>query len=338
MENAGSNKVLQAIFDKGATVGNMSTIIDTLTLDDVMEIAPGSLLDYDDIKSTPISESGSLIEKLKANVELSKVVEVNDESPEILKTLTDYKGGGVFGPNGAKIGNIGSKLDGLTLGQVIKIEDGDSPILTALKDKYIFGNDPETNLTGAMNNLKFNQVFSWDDCKDSDIMSSLWKNNSNGDFVITKIGEAMEKVGLLDMLGDKVYENAAASPGDADYHRLSFMWWFLLTEETESESEAWNTGGASSINNTRVLPENAEAKGYKISDFNKLVNNMTYHMQKETLFTLHDAGLITCARSALEKEIYTSYTGMIPDPASKKQIGAMTLAEFIAVINAMPAA
>ena len=341
MDNAGNNKVLQAIFDKEATVGNMSTVVNELTLGEVMDVEEGSLLDYPAIKNTPISTSASLVETIKSTVELSKVISVNDSSPQILKTLTDYQvvgGKATFGDNGAKIGNISSKLDGMTLSQVIEIDEGSSAILKALKDKLVFGSDPETNLTGAMNNLKFNQVFTWDDCKDSDIMKSLWNNNYSGDFKINEIGDAMKNVGLLDMLGDKVYENKNAQEGDADYHRLSYMWWFLLTEQEESESDAWTIGENATEVANRNLPANAAARSYKVGNFDSLVTNMTYHMQKETLFKLHDAGLITCNRSALEKEIYTEYIGLSPVIDSKRAIGTMTLAEFINVINNMPGA
>ena len=314
MENDGSNKVLSAIFSKGATVGNMSSIVNTLTLADVMEIEAGSLLDYDDIKNTPISESDTLIDKMKENVELSKVVDVDDDSPEILKTLTDYKGGGVFGENGAKIGNIGDKLDGLTLGQVIKIEDDASPILKALKDKFVFGDDPATNLTGAMNNLKFNQVFSWDDCKDSDIMSSLWTNNSDGDFVITEIGDAMNNVGLLDVLGDKIYD-------DVPTKRLEYTWWFLLTSETEYG--VWDAATKAG----RILPANAGARSYKISDFDKLVANMEFHMKNETLDSLAAASLINMDQATRDRTILVGL--------SMKRLGDFTLTEFIEYTTAL---
>lgn len=303
--NDGSSKILTAIFDKKATIGNLGTAINSLTIAEVMDIEAGSMLDYDDIKNTEISNSSTLVSKIKSTVDLSRVVDVNDSSPEILKTLTDYRGGGVFGPNGAKIGNISSKLDGLTLGQVIKIEAGASPILIALQDKLVFGTNPETNLTGAMNNLKFNQVFSWNDCKDNDIMSSLWLNNDNGNFLVSKIGDAMENVGLLDVLGDDIYD-------DKPTKRLGYTWWFLLT--TEAEYGTWDA----STKSGRILPEGAAAYSYKVSDFDEMVANMEFHMKNETLDALANAELIDMSADKRNVLIYG------------QRIGDMTLTEFIA--------
>ena len=321
MENTGSNKVLQAIFDKGATVGNMSTIVNTLTLGEVMDIEAGSLLDYDNIKNIQISNSGTLINEIKTTVELSRVIDINESSPQILKTLTDFTGmeagKPTFGSNGAKVGNIASKLDDMTLGQVIEIDEGSSALMKALKDKLVFGTDPATNLTGAMNNLKFNQVFTWDDCKSNSIMSSLWTNNGNGDFIITNIAGAMNNVGLLDVLGDKIYEDPTAVPGDADYHKITATWWFLLTNETECGT--WSPA----VNAARVLPEGASAYNLKVSDFDKLVSNMEYHMKNETLDTLAEAELITMDATTRDKSIPIGY------PPVMTRVGDMTLTAFI---------
>lgn len=320
MDNTGGNKVIAAIFAKGATVGNMSSVVNTLTLGEVMDIEEGSLLDYPNIKSIPISNSSSLISEIKSTVELSRVIDINNSSPQILKTLTDFTGMDgdkpTFGPNGAKVGNIQSKLDGMTLSQVIEIDDGSSALLKALKDKLVFGTDPATNLTGAMNNLKFNQVFTWDDCKTNSIMSSLWTNNSDGDFLITGIATAMNNVGLLDVLGDKIYENPAAESTDPDYHKLTATWWFLLT--SEDDYDTWDA----STEESRILPEGASAFNLKTSNFDKLVANMEYHMKNETLDSLAEASLIDMDQDTRDKHL------------GPNRVGDMTLTDFISGVSA----
>ena len=314
MSNSANSKVIQAIFDKGATVGNMSSVVDSLTIGEVMEIEEGSLLDYENIKNVQVSNSSSLITQIKTTVELNRVLDINESSPQILKTLTDYTGmsGGkpTFGPNGAKIGTIESKLEGMVLGEVISIGPGDSAILQALQDKYVFGDNPSTNLTGAMNNLKFNEVFTWDDCKDNGIMSSLWINNGNGNFKITKIGEAMDNVGLLDVLGDDIYD-------DKPTKRLGYTWWFLLTSSIDYA--AWDD----STKEGRILPDGASAFGYKVGDFDKLVTNMEYHMKNETIDALNAANLVTMDAATRN----TTPVG------ATKRIGLMTLDEFIAWVE-----
>ena len=319
LDNSDDSKVIQALFDKGATVGNMSATVNSLTIGEVMEIESGSLLDYPNIKSIPISNSSTLISTIKSTVELNRVIDINESSPQILKTLTDYTGmsGGkpTFGPNGAKIGNISSKLDGMTLGQVITIGEGDSAILKALKDKYVFGTNPDTNLTGAMNNLKFNEVFTWDDCKTNSIMSSLWTNNSDGDFPITGIASAMNNVGLLDVLGDKIYEDPTAESTDPNYHKIIATWWFLLTSEADYDD--WDV----STEESRKLPVGASAYNLKTSDFDKLVANMEYHMKNETLDSLAEASLIDMDQDTRDKHLGLT------------RVGDMTLTDFISGVS-----
>ena len=309
----------------------------------------------------------------------------------------------------------------MKLGEVITIGPGDSAIMQALKDKYVFGDDPGTNLTGAMNNLKFNEVFTWDDCKDNSIMRSLWSNNSDGDFVITNIASAMDNVGLLDVLDDKVYSTKrivwkASEEADsvaftlsaethindilvtyydgADYHDVRFMagtdtgatsvtkddvtieggagtnlsagpysfkntitvtsdlgenitrviflstategktvanisaatgtikkaidatWWFLLTNSTECAG--WK------LSDPERLVEKTDlgaGKTYKVSDFDKLVVNMEYHMKNETLDDLAEADLITIDLATRNKTI--------PVGLGTKRVGSMTMDEFM---------
>ena len=314
MDNAGNNKVIQTLFDKNVTVGGMSTAVNDLTIGEIMDIEDGSLLDYDGIKNTKISNTSGLADEIKNTVELSRLVPVTDSSPQILKTLTDYKGTidgkATYGENGVKIGGVEAKLNTFTLGQVIAIDEvNDSPVLVSLKDKMVFGSGDDS-LTHSMNNLKFNQVFKESDCEGSSIMKSLWDNNDEGNFLITDISTAMNNVGLLDVLDDKIYD-------DKPNKRISYTWWFLLTEETEYES--WD----SVTREDRVLPTNAAANNYNVSDFDKLVANMEYHMKNEKIDALVAANLIDMDQTTRDKTV------------SGKRVGDMTLTEFIAYTSTL---
>ena len=82
MDNAGGNKVIQALFDNGATVGNMSEKVNVLKLEDVIEITNSSPEILKSLKDTKINELGGAFDTLK----LSDVITVNNDSPQIIKS------------------------------------------------------------------------------------------------------------------------------------------------------------------------------------------------------------------------------------------------------------
>ena len=208
--------------EDGATIDNIGTKVDTLKLSDVISVNASSpliikaLTDFKgmvDGKPT-FGENGATVSNVGTKVDtlkLSDVIEVTDSSPLIIKALTDYKGSGVFGEDGATVNGLSDKIDDLKLSDVVEVNDSSPQILKSLTDYKgggVFGEDGISinGIGDAFDDLKFNQVFTWDDCKDNNIMSALWKNNSDGAFKITEIATAMESVSIIDVLSGDVYD------------------------------------------------------------------------------------------------------------------------------------
>ena len=230
------------------------------------------------------------------------------------------------------------------------------PILISLKDVNILSSD---GLQSKFTSLKFNEVFTYEDCEDSTVLKALWENNDDGNFAITGIGDAMKNVNIVDLLASDIYETTQAASYEVvvDGHvyireqtsaafaamssaektayyankpkKIKATWWFLLTESTElfNDDEEKVDPDLGTYDSTYVFEKGYVLKkgaSYNIESMDKLVNNLTYHVQHETLYALHDAGLLTCDRSDLDKMV------------GPQHVGDMTIDGLIGYINLLP--
>ena len=216
--------------ENGATISNIGDKVNTLKLSDVIDVNDSSpliikaLTDFKamvDGKPT-FGENGATISNVGTKVDtlkLSDVIEVNGSSPQIIKSLTDFTGmvdgKPTFGEGGATVNGLSTAVNTLKLSDVVEVTDSSPQLLKSLTDYKgggVFGEDGITinGVGDAFTDLKFNQVFTWNDCKDNNIMSSLWKNNADGGFKITEIADAMENVSITDVLSGDVYDDNRA--------------------------------------------------------------------------------------------------------------------------------
>ena len=112
------NQVLTALANSGATIGNMSSKINLLTLKDVLDVGsdPNAMIykvAYSEaLKDTPITEIGSNFKNLK----LSDIFTVDSTTPQVLKVLCE---------KGATLDTLGTDMNDLEIQDVMPIYYGD---------------------------------------------------------------------------------------------------------------------------------------------------------------------------------------------------------------------
>jgi len=287
--NSSSPIVLQAL--ASTSLSDLPNALDNLTFGQVLDIAPGSAFDKDAIKNASISDAAAFEEILKANLTLGDLVDIDASSPGILSFLKD-----------TTLNNISNKISTMTLGDILTIDASSPQILKSLSTVLLFGSS--NNLESALSNLKFNQVYTADDCSDG-IMKILWDNSSGGDFLISDLSNQIKLLRLIDILADTIYEDPNASK-----KKVTKTWWFLLTEEGETFAEE---------EKYYVLKNGAN---YTLDDMNHIVTNMEYHMKNESLFSLIDANFITI-------DATKAYKLELPFPQDPtRKIGDLTISEF----------
>ena len=195
------------------------------------------------IKDCQFGDGDSIVDSLKnGDVKLKDVIVINDDSSKLMKNLGNTSLGDLDGK--IKTMTLGEMIDvydnnvysdeplptgshaedGVRYFDLIGteyIEDtsinvGDNvagkyellhekshPILLALEGVTVLS---DNGLQNKFKTLKFSEVFTEEDCAGSNVLEALWKNNNNGDFVITDIADAMENVMIVDLLGDDLYE------------------------------------------------------------------------------------------------------------------------------------
>lgn len=322
-----SHPLLKAL--GGYSFSELEGVIPTLTLGDILDITDSS---HPLLKALQIYSLTEL-EGAIPSLELGNLITINDDSPKVLKSLEH-----------TSLSNFTSSIKDLALSELIDIDvdDPDTPqIMIALKDVKILDG---TSLTAKITSLKLNDIYKESDCVG--VFKYLWDDNDDGDLLITNIPGAVNNLPLVKILDEYMYIDdvnqtkyydafddtyytyaelvGGLSPTGhevIEYKRIQPIYWFLLTDSTESFS--------------------AEEKYYVLgnglnytinSGLQNLTINFTYHMQSETLFELYDAGVLdqsALSRSDLEKEFMNGTT--------REQVGNLTMSEFLAFcINLLP--
>ena len=111
---------------------------------------------------------------------------------------------------------------------------------------------------------------------------------------------------------------------------IDTSYWFLFTEDTEEFD----------VNYKNYILR--KGLTYTINDISKLTDNMTYHMQHESLFDLSAAGFIDASSLDLTKtlkDVDIKYMGVtvftIDIPFDGVQIGELNVTQLLDVVNAM---
>ena len=302
-------------------------VIPTLTLGDILEIGDSSHPLLKALQFVSLSNLEATIPTL----ELGDLITIDDNSPNVLKALEH-----------ASLSNFSTSITNLTLSQIIDIDTNDPStpqILIALKDVKILDG---TSLTNKINSLKLNDIYKESDC--TGIFKYLWDDNNSGNLLITDIPNAVNNLPLVkileeylyiddvnqnkyyDEIDDAYYSYAELVGGLSptgheviEYKRISPIYWFLLTDSTESFSDD---------EKYYVL---GNGLNYTInSGLENLTINFTYHMQNETLYELYDAGVLdqsTLNRSDLDKEFMNG--------TQREKVGNLTMSEFLAYCIAL---
>ena len=311
---------------KDSTLDDLGSDIDSFTLGDIVEIDGTSPLILQKLKDSTLSDIGDSINAFT----LGDVIDIDSTSPLILKQLKDSTLSGIETDiKDFKLRDVMEVYKTNEFGQYLD-KDGNvtenpaeyvylSPIIGAMADVEIFDEDA---LSVRMDNLKFNEVFTYDDCESSNVLKALWVRNSNGDFVITDIASAMENVTLVDLIGNDLYV------GSDPNNPISYTWWYLLTEETETELWKTTLEGQARI---EARTELGEGLNYTVGDIDKIVDNMEYHIQNENLYSLKKAGFVTIEQSTLEMSIRTNPSNILD--TTTKEIGEMTVSELVTIFE-----
>lgn len=352
-----SNSVLLTIKDCSFNDGD--GIVDSLKngdvrLKDVITIDDDSSKLMKNLGDTYLTDLDTKIKTLKLN-EMIDVYEENEYEAATGVAVTDVE---YYSRTGTP-GNYVYTLEAIPVGDPVTglfviSHEKSHPILISLKDVTVLSNN---GLQNKFKSLKFNEVFTEEDCQGSNVLESLWKNNGNGDFVITDISDAMKNVKITDLLGDDMYETEKVADNEVkidgfiyrkkhtnaqltgmtdeekieaysnDPRKIKMTWWFLLTEngETFNDNVEKSNPDDPSYDSSYVYEKFYILKNganYNANALDSLVANLTEHMKTETLFELYDAGFLTCNRADLEKTIYGTTT----------VIGTLTISEFIALV------
>ena len=366
-----SPKILQTLGEY--TLNGIATRINTLTLGEVMDIDSGSSKLLQALEDTCIFDKDAFQDKINT-LTFDDLVDIDGSSPKILQTLSDTAiladGALETRINTLKLSDVIDIYeddvykkdeydnyldadDNITVNpaEYVLLHEKSSPILLSLKDVYILSGD---GLQNKLNNLMIRDVLTEDECSTNNVLKALWNDNEDaggkGAVKITEIGAKINNVKLIDILANDIYEYYETS-GDADGHydplvecyhdgyiyqlsdttyqnkKITGTWWFLLTSKAD-----YDGAPANGLVERYVL---VSGKTYTISSMNSLVNNMSYHMQNEKLYALYDAGLLSISdRSILNKNIPITWSGMIP--TGYKEMGNMTIKEFVDAINNCP--
>ena len=222
-------------------------------------------------RETLISDSGDLINQLKNNLKLRDVMDIDDDSPLLLRNLKNYK-----------INEIVDIVPTLKLSDVIEVTDTSPQILKTLANVAIFGTNEfgVSDLEAAISGLKFCDYFSYDDCKDNNILLGLWNStivnvgDQGGNFAINQIGTQINNLRIADFMGNQIYKDGVKANG------YDPIWWFLLSDELYNSAE----GG---------FNKDPNLLGTTVSNFNDIMGNIKFHILNEPLIVLDEAGIVT---------------------------------------------
>lgn len=340
----------------GYHTNELSKFVDDITIGDVMtDFSKYETLDNDTVKNTKISNLNDVIKVLKENLILSDIVDIDDESPLILKklkgkklteleetiknfTLGDFVSISSSSPlilqklAGFTLDDLEGGVKNLELEDIVTIKEDSPQIIKSLKDVKIFDGN---SLINRMNSLRLCDVYDGESL--SGVFKYLWDDNNEGDILITELPSAVNNLPVTKILEDHIYLDDVSK---AKYYDAIDKKYYSYSELKDDLSPTghevtmykrihpiyWfllTESGETFDSNTKyyVLGKGNE---YTInSGLEKLSINFTYHMQSETLLELYDAGVID--NSAIKRTDLTDtiYLG--------QRLGDITMSNFLAL-------
>ncbi len=339
---------------KDVLINDSDTLIDdlknNLTLKDVCEIDDNSPEVLKQLKDTKLVDISSVIQTFT----LREIIGINDSDSPVLKALADVQ---VFGEGD---NNLEFALNHLNLFDVLDTsafvdKDDTSKMRNAAKiniDLEDSDFDGDDLATGDIKNL----------CESINFDFEHYQGLPNTKFVLDKgvkkafvdwcCSYSYNEAGTNDYINAAYHmvtgnnmdseQIAAIKDGKFEFtyldHKITIkgycakeitaQFWFLFTEDGE-EFDA--------INERYILKEGLT---YDINDMSKLTDNMTYHIQKETLFDLEEAGLLALPEGMdLTKTLKNMVIPGYPDPIvvaiphAGEQVGSLTIKKLLEVVK-----
>ena len=297
----------------GATIGNLQSTLDSLTVGDVMDLSTYPNQEVaTKIANTSIYDFESIIDDIKSAMKIEDVIDIYesgpDKSPEILIYL-----------KGTYLEDIGDKVLEMKLSDALSpSEIASSPLLGSLANVTLFDGE---SLVNKINNLELCDVFTKEQC--TGVLETIWNNywdpvtDTGGHVAITGLPNALNNLPLYQLLDEFMYEDPG-TPGatkvidDVTYKRIKPVWWYMFTEIGES------------FNAEEKYYVLKNGKNYKVDGgFDHMVTNVKDHINSESIRDLYNAGLLNLQPTQVYLLNYS-----IDGYAGKDTVGDLTLSEF----------
>lgn len=195
--NSSSPKFLRTLAARGATINNIGSLINDLTLGDMVDIGDSRILS---------ALAGSTLDSLASDVDkltIGDIVDVTDpNAPKILKSLAGYR-----------ISELGDAIHNLKIEQIVDIT-ADSPMIL----KALVGTNFE-DLETKIHTLTIGDLFTQEEINDCIFLSAM-----GSDTLIDNFADRVNELTFVEVFKDSIYED----PNDPS--TIKSTWKYLLKD------------------------------------------------------------------------------------------------------------
>lgn len=195
--NSSSPKFLRTLAARGATISNIGSLINDLTLGDMVDIGESRILS---------ALAGSTLDTLASDVDnltIGDIVDTNDpNAPKILKSLAGYR-----------ISELGDAIHNLKIEQIVDIT-ADSPMIL----KALVGTNFE-DLEAKIHTLSIGDLFTQEEIDGCIFLSAM-----GSDTLIDNFADRVNELTFVEVFKDSIYEN----PNDPS--TIKSTWKYLLKD------------------------------------------------------------------------------------------------------------
>ena len=178
--NSSSPKFLRTLAARGATISNIGSLINDLTLGDMVDIGDSRILS---------ALAGSTLDTLASDVDnltIGDIVDTNDpNAPKILKSLAGYR-----------ISELGDAIHNLKIEQIVDIT-ADSPMIL----KALVGTNFE-DLEAKIHTLSIGDLFTQEEIDNCIFLSAM-----GSDTLIDNFADRVNELTFVEVFKDSIYEN-----------------------------------------------------------------------------------------------------------------------------------
>ena len=299
------------------TLSGLDDAIDDLTLDTLL----GGISSSDKLLYALRNSTMSTISSDVLNVEIGAIIDPGDNP--LLQAISGFT-----------VGNLGTNIDSLTLGQILGSKITGNVILEALASStlstlnadlnnltisQLLEGDPSTwpyflqsisscklgEIDERLKGLKVSDVFAPDEINANPFLKSIDPNTLLGD-----IPGAINNLLVEDVFADSIYENPDTKTNPYP------EWRYLLTRPGETE----------------FYP-------YKVTEMASMMNNFTWHMKWETVQTLYNDHIISVESTAIFNLTVTNHVvAEVDDQGTEEDLygrryGDLTVSQFVLVAS-----